>query len=84
MHLKTILAASLLLLSTPAFADEDMPWRISAYGGVATRNDTTQGQNTDGFSGQGRPHFTMQGHSPENRNRGFLIHEPFDAVPSSN
>jgi hypothetical protein len=29
------------LMSSAAFADDATPWRLSAYGGVATRNDTT-------------------------------------------
>lgn len=41
--LKRIAAACLCLLSLPASADEiDRPWRLSVYGGIATRNDTTQ------------------------------------------
>jgi len=35
-------AVCLLLFSSAAFADDATPWRLSAYGGVATRNDTTQ------------------------------------------
>lgn len=41
-QIKTVLAAIFLLASSSAFADDASPWRISAYGGVATRNDTTQ------------------------------------------
>src|SRR3978361_1175429 len=35
-------AAVLILLPTVAFADDASHWRISMYGGVATRNDTNQ------------------------------------------
>jgi hypothetical protein len=41
MQGKACIAAFLMLVSTSAFADDVSPWRLSAYGGVATRNDTT-------------------------------------------
>ena len=36
------IVAVLILLPTVASADDASPWRISMYGGVATRNNTTQ------------------------------------------
>jgi hypothetical protein len=40
VHLFT--AVMCLLMSSAALADDASPWRLSAYGGVATRNDTTE------------------------------------------
>jgi hypothetical protein len=41
--LRAILLSLLLLLPLAARADDlDAPWRVSLYGGIATRNDTTQ------------------------------------------
>jgi hypothetical protein len=39
---RVVLSIVLLLLPCMAMAQDDTPWRISAYGGIATRNDTTQ------------------------------------------
>jgi len=40
--LRAILLSLLLLFPLAARANDDAPWRVSLYGGIATRNDTTQ------------------------------------------
>jgi hypothetical protein len=42
MGWRAFIAVILILLPGTVLADDALPWRISAYGGVATRNDTTQ------------------------------------------
>lgn len=40
--MRAILLSLLLLCPLAARADDAAPWRVSLYGGIATRNDTTQ------------------------------------------
>ena len=42
MRVPLFTAVMCLLMSSAALADDASPWRLSAYGGVATRNDTTE------------------------------------------
>src|SRR3954469_7808111 len=42
MHWRNLLLGLLMLLPASAQAASDGPWRVSLFGGIATRNDTTQ------------------------------------------